>query len=85
MTATDTFHGVNGSSEFLGLRRNRLGQVEIVYDDGQDRRMVWRVLGGVAEDPLREVLQTAAADSRVLPTLFAELNRRAIAVEVQAR
>lgn len=85
MTTIDTFHGVNGSSEFLGLRRNRQGEVEIVYDDGHGRRMVWRVLGGVAEEPLREVLQTAAIEARVLPALFAELNRRAIVVEVVVR
>ena len=82
MTASHSFHSARGGTDFLGLRRGRRGHAEIVYDNGLAPRQVWRVLGELAdESPLREALQRAIEEVRVLPALFAELNERAIAVE----
>ena len=39
-----------GGFDFLGLRKGAAGNVEIVYDDGVARRMVWRVEGR-GDDP----------------------------------
>lgn len=83
MAAINAFHGASGASDFLGLRRSRQGEAEIVYDDGRAQRLIWRVLGEVPDTPLREALQSAAAEQRVLPALFAELKRRAIMIEVR--
>lgn len=77
------FHSATGASDFLGLRRGRSGETEIVYDDGVARRMVWRVAGMGAEDEgLSEALSRAVNQPRVVPALYAELKRRAIAVEI---
>lgn len=77
-----TFHSALGASDFLGLRRGRSGDAEIVYDDGRERRMVWRVIGPMSDDlPLREAMQLAVSEVRVLPALFAALKHRAIAIE----
>lgn len=85
MASSFAFHSAHGAPDFLGLRRGRRGQTEIVYDDGSTRRLVWRVVGEMADDaPLREALQSAVAETRVLPALYAELKRRAIAIEVVA-
>jgi hypothetical protein len=76
------FHAPNGGADFLGLRRSRTGATEIVYDDGVMRRMVWRVAGpGQDEARLSEALQAAVGAPRIVPTLYDELKKRAIAIE----
>ncbi|MDX5356449.1 MAG: hypothetical protein LPJ93_00610 [Rhodobacterales bacterium] len=86
MAASFSYHSARGASDFLGLRRSRRGQTEIVYDDGVACRMVWRVVSDVPDEaPLREALESAVAEMRVLPALYAELKRRAIAIEAIAR
>lgn len=76
-------HAPAAGLDFLGLR-HRSGAVEIVYDDGVARRMVWRVQGPVKEAQLSEALARAARQLRVLPALYAELRKRAIAIEAVA-
>jgi hypothetical protein len=79
------FHAPVGA-DFLGIRTDRRGATEIVYDDGVRRRMVWRVAGPQASDEsLADALRTAVGSLRVLPTLYDELKKRAIAIEVVAR
>ena len=39
------FHGPIGRTDFLGLRTSRQGSTEIVYDDGANQRLIWRVAG----------------------------------------
>lgn len=79
------FHAPDGA-DFLGLRTDRRGATEIVYDDGVKRRMVWRVAGKPAcEESLADALRTAVGSLRVVPTLYDELKKRAIAIEVVAR
>lgn len=63
------------------MRQGRRGDVEIVYDDGVARRMVWRVQGRVSENLLGEALSRAARQVKVVPALYAELRKRAIVVE----
>lgn len=75
------FHSPSGGFDFLGLRKGRRGDVEIVYDDGVARRKVWRVCGAVSESQLGEALSRAARELRVLPALYAELKKRSIAIE----
>lgn len=83
--ASFAFHSARDASDFLDLRLGRRGQTEIVYDDGAAYRLVWRVVGEMPDTaPLREALQTAVGETRVLPALYAELKRRAIAIEVVA-
>lgn len=79
--AQSVFHGPSGGFDFLGLRKGRRGGVEIVYDDGVARRMVWRVTSAVSESQVGEALARAARELRVLPALYAELKKRSIAIE----
>jgi hypothetical protein len=80
------FHAPNGGSVFLGLRKNRTGATEIVYDDGVARRLVWRVTEARADDSrLSEALSRAVGHARVLPALYAELKKRAIMIEAVVR
>lgn len=79
--AQSVFHASAGGFDFLGLRKGRRGGVEIVYDDGVARRMVWRVLGQTSESQIGEALSRAARELRVLPALYAELKKRSIAIE----
>lgn len=79
-----SFHSPAGGFDFLGFRRSRNGAVEIVYDDGVRRRMIWRVLPGATEDVLGEALECAVNQRRVLPALYAELKKRSIAIEAVA-
>ncbi len=81
MPSQDTFHSPSGGFDYLGLRRSAIGGVEIVYDDGVRRRMVWRVNGPAREGVLRDALRRAADQARVLPALYAELRRRSIVIE----
>lgn len=75
------FHSPRGGVDFLGLRQGRGGGTEIVYDDGVARRMVWRVQGVASPDALGDALSVAVCAVRVLPTLYAELKRRGVAIE----
>jgi hypothetical protein len=76
------FHAPHGGADFLGWRKNRQGATEIVYDDGVTRRMIWRV---ASDDPsearISEALRVAVGSLRVVPTLYDELKKRAIAIE----
>lgn len=67
--------------DYLGMR-HRHGAVEIVYDDGVARRMVWRVRAPANEGLVSEALSRAAREIRVLPALLAELRKRAIVIDV---
>lgn len=78
-----TFHAPHGGADFLGIRRSRSGMTEIVYDDGVARRMVWRVTPSATLDEARitEALRVAVGSIRVVPALYDELKKRAIAIE----
>lgn len=78
---TQAYHSRLGGFDFLGLRKGRMGGVEIVYDDGVARRMVWRVLGDANARLLNAALERAVAQTRVLPALYAELKKRSIEIE----
>ncbi|MEZ5684842.1 MAG: hypothetical protein R3D78_02660 [Paracoccaceae bacterium] len=82
--AQSTFHAASGGLDFVGLRRGRRGEMEIIYDDGVRRRLVWRVLGGASEGQIGEALQRAARATRVLPAIYSELRKRAISIEAVA-
>ncbi len=79
--AQSIFHSPSGGFDLLGLRKGRQGGVEIIYDDGVARRMVWRVCGAVNESQLGDALARAVRNTRVIPALYAELKKRSIAVE----
>lgn len=66
--------------DFIGMRQ-RHGSVEIVYDDGVARRMVWRVTGSAKANDIDEAISHASRALRVLPALYAELRRRQIEIE----
>lgn len=76
------YHAPHGGADFLGLRKTRQGSTEIVYDDGVARRMIWRV---ASDDPsearIAEALRVAVSSLRIVPTLYDELKKRAIAIE----
>jgi hypothetical protein len=75
------FHAPHGGADFLGWRK-RAGATEIVYDDGVTRRMVWRVAGPKAyEERISDALRVAVGSHRIVPTLYDELKKRAIAIE----
>ena len=77
-----SFHAPHGGADFLGLRKTRAGSTEIVYDDGVARRMVWRVADLRGSDAgLSDALRVAVSALRVVPTLYEELKKRAIAIE----
>jgi hypothetical protein len=83
MTLALSFHSPRGGMDFLGLRERRRGDVEIVYDDGVAKRLVWKVTGERTDTALlREALSSAVRQGRVLTALHAELRRRSIAVEI---
>ncbi len=80
------FHAPHGGSVFLGYRKARSGGTEIVYDDGVARRMVWRLTHPAADEGrLSEALARAVSQTRVIPALYAELKKRAIAIEAVVR
>ena len=82
MGTQTTFHAPGRGNDFLGWRVSRSGSTEIVYEDGAQHRMVWRVAGsGHDESSMVEALQVAVLAQRVVPTLIDELKKRAIAVE----
>jgi hypothetical protein len=76
-----SFHAPNGGADFLGWRK-RAGLTEIIYDDGVARRMVWRVASDrMDEGRLSDALRAAVGATRVVPSLYEELKKRAIAIE----
>ena len=76
------FHAPHGGADFLGWRR-RGDAVEVIYDDGVARHMVWRVAAeGAFENSLSDGLQRAVAQRRILPALHDEMRRRSIGLEV---
>lgn len=76
-----TFHAPHGGADFLGFRK-RAGTTEIVYDDGVARRMVWRVADSAPNEArLSDALRAAVGSLRVVPSLYDELKKRAIAIE----
>lgn len=76
------FHAPHGGADFLALRKNRLGATEIVYDDGVARRIVWRVdAREINEARITDALRVAVGALRVVPALYNELKKRAIAIE----
>ncbi|MCB2111083.1 MAG: hypothetical protein H6895_08770 [Defluviimonas sp.] len=79
-----SYHSSLGGFDVLGLRSNPGGAVEIVYDDGVRRRLVWRVRSQAKESVIRDALRHAVNQTRVLPALYAELKRRSIAIEAIA-
>jgi hypothetical protein len=82
MGLQSTFHAPHGGADFLGWRKTRKGTTEIVYDDGVARRMIWRVAGDdPSEARLADALRAAVGSIRVVPTLYDELKKRAIAIE----
>ena len=79
-------HGPYGGTVFPGLRKNRAGMTEIVYGDGVARRVVWRVIQGLADEGrLSDALPRAVAQTRVVPAFQAELKKRAIRIEAVTR
>jgi hypothetical protein len=77
-----SFHAPHGGADFLGWRRTRAGLTEIIYDDGVARRMVWRVADhDPSEARLSDALRVAVGSLKVIPTLYDELKKRAIAIE----
>lgn len=82
MAQVSTFHSPLGAGDFLGFRRTPRGAVEIVYDDGVRRRMVFRVADArIDEARLSDALRVAVSQARVIPAMYAELKKRAIAIE----
>lgn len=82
MAHTEAFHSSRGGDDFLGLRKGRSGNMEIVYDDGGARRMVWRVeTPGVDLRRIGEALAVAVDNFRVIPALHSELQKRSISIE----
>jgi hypothetical protein len=81
MGLQSSFHAPHGGADFLGWRK-RAGATEIVYDDGVARRMVWRVnMASGDEAGLSDALRAAVGAVRVVPSLYDELKKRAIAIE----
>ena len=85
MPKQSAFHSPFGGFDFLGLRKGPSGAVEIVYDDGVKRRMVWRVRSQASESRIGEALRQAVSQAQVLPALYSELKKRSIAIEAVAR
>jgi hypothetical protein len=82
MGIQSTFHAPHGGADFLGIRRARNGATEIVYDDGVARRMVWRVAADTANEArISDALRVAVGSLRVVPALYDEMKKRAIAIE----
>jgi hypothetical protein len=76
------FHAPHGGADFLALRKGRTGAAEIVYDDGVARRMIWRIeTRDVSEHRVVDALRVAVGSLRVVPALYNELRKRAIAIE----
>lgn len=86
MAHIEAFHSSHGSGHFLGLRHGRSGGVEIVYDDGVARRLIWRVkTPGASVSRIGEAMREAVDHLRVVPALQNELRKRAISIEAVQR
>ncbi len=82
MGLQNSFHSPHGGAYFLGWRKTRAGGTEIIYDDGVARRMVWRVAGdNPSEARISAALRQAVLCLKVVPSLYDELKKRAIAIE----
>lgn len=79
-----SYHSSLGGFDFLGMRHSPSGAVEIVYDDGVKRRLVWRVQNKVRESLIDEALRRAVNQPRVVSAMYSELKRRSIAIEAVA-
>jgi hypothetical protein len=85
MGQSASFHAPEGGV-FLGVRQGRGGATEIVYDDGVARRLIWRVsTSGTRTEDIGDALRVAVSNLRVVPTLYAELKKRSIAIEAVVR
>ena len=83
--APSVYHSSSGGFDFLGLRQGRSGGIEIVYDDGVTRRLVFRVVDSRYDtNEIGDALRSAVNQTRVLPALYSELKKRAIAIEAVA-
>ena len=80
MASISAYHSALGGADFLGLRTTTRG-MEIVYDDGVRRRLIWRVASPSGAELVGEALRLAVAQARVVPALYTELKKRAIMVE----
>lgn len=82
MGIQSSFHAPQGNGHFLGFRQ-RAGKTEIIYDDGDHRRMIWQVAVASRADEthLSEALALAVGALHVVPTLYTELKKRAIVIE----
>ena len=78
------FHSSSGGFDFLGLRTSPAGKIEIVYDDGVKRRIVWSVSSETNIGRIGEALRSAVDKPRVLPALYSELKKRSISIDVVA-
>ena len=85
MASVSAYHSVLGGADFLGLRTTAKGGMEIVYDDGAARRMVWRVASPTSQDKIGDALQVAVGQARVVSAMYAELRKRSIAIEAVVR
>lgn len=86
MTGLSAYHSAHGGTNFLGLRRTSKGTMEIVYDDGVARRLVWRVASpNSCERRVGDALRVAVNQPRVVSALYFELKKRAITVESLVR
>lgn len=77
------FHSPGAGADFLGWRVNRNGKTEVVYDDGRAKRLIWRAeFTGDAQERLDAALSSAVTvgHEKMIPTLFDELKKRAIAL-----
>ena len=85
MATLSTFHCGLGRMDFLGLRSTPRGGMEIVYDDGAARRMIWRVSApDTPQERIGDALRIALTRRRMVPALHSELEKRSIAVETIA-
>lgn len=86
MGTQHSFHAPGKGADFLGWRISRAGLTEIVYEDGQAQRIVFRVCNGACDDAeMDQMLESAVRANRVVPALMDELKKRAIEVERLAR
>ena len=84
MASISSYHSALGGADFLGLRTTARG-LEIVYDDGVARRLVWRVASRSTQDTIGDALRVAVGQVRVVPALYAELKKRSVAIEAVVR
>lgn len=81
MGLQSSFHAPVGDG-FLGWRISRSGKTQIVFESGAEGRIVWQVASAIeSESGLVEALSLAVASSRIVPSLYDELKKRAIAIE----